>query len=300
MLGRRSHIIWPFLLPSLIIYGVFFVYPALHAFRVSLHSWSGFTADMTFVGLQNFQELWYDDIFRTALQNNVYLVFVGGVFVLLLSIFFAVSIVNYRGVMGNVLTSVVYFPHLISAVGVAILWIFIYNSRWGMLNNLLKLVGLGHLSRPWLGASSTVMRAVLVPIVWQSVGFYMLILKAGIERIPGSLYEAAHLDGANNWQAFVNITFPLVQDIILICGVLWTIAAFKHFGLIQALTAGGPGNASQVISTYLFRMAFEGPGGTTPIFRMGYATAMAVVLFILVLGFAIVQMRMGSRESIQY
>jgi len=297
---RPTNLIVAFLSPACVLYGLVFVFPTLRSFYVSLHEWSGFTANMKYVGLANFRELFHDGIFWQAIRNNLFLVFVGGILVLALALFFSTTIKHVRPFLEKTLTSVIFFPHLLTAVSVAILWKFIYNPRWGLLNAFLTAVGLGRLAQPWLGKSHLVMSAILVPIAWMTVGFYMLILKAGMDRIPISYFEAAEIDGASRWQMFRYLTLPLLNDVLMICVVLWAIAALKHFGLVFAMTGGGPSQTSQLIAVYLFITAFEAPGGQGSSMRMGYATAMAIVLFALVIVFYVVQLLLKRKERYEY
>ncbi|MGE5550217.1 MAG: carbohydrate ABC transporter permease [Bacteroidota bacterium] len=297
---RRVRLAIPFLLPAVLLYGLFFIYPGLKAFYVSLHEWSGFTANMKYVGVSNFKELFYDEIFRGALKNNIFLVIIGGILIIVLALFFANLIKQSRPRTEKLKTTAIFMPHLFNTVSVSILWIFIYNPRWGLLNGILDAVGLGGLARPWLGDPKTIMWAILLPLLWWSVGFYMLILKASMDRIPYTFFEAAQIDGASKWQMFRRLTLPLISDVVLICAVLWTVSALKQFGLVFSMTGGGPSNASQLIAVYLFETAFEAPGGQGSILRMGYATAMAVVLFFFVVAFSVIQLLLRRRESYEY
>lgn len=294
--GRTAAII-PFLLPSVVLYAVFFVYPTLKALYVSLHDWSGFARDMKFVGLANFRELFVTDVFWIALGNNAIILFVGGALVFFFGLLFAAILSNKKVRGRKFFRGLFFFPNLISPVAVAVLWAFIYNERFGLLNSFLRAIGLEQLTRTWLGSWPLAMFSVIIVLLWMYMGYYMMLLLSGIDKIPYSYYEAAKVEGASEPQIFFKITLPLIRDVLVIALNLWAIGALKSFELIWAMTQGGPGNATQVISTYMYGMAF---GERAAIFRMGYGTAIAVVLLLLVmLGSALIR-KSSIREAIEF
>jgi len=293
--GRRIIVI-PFLLPALIFYGYLFVYPAFQALWVSLHSWSGFTPQMDFIGLQNFVELTKDPIFHTALRNTALIMLAGGVLTFVLTFLF-VGIVSRRGIKGKSLwRAVLFFPNVVPPVALGVLWGFIYNYDFGILNAFLRLVGLDSLVRTWLDIAHVV-PSILIMMAWAYMGFYVVMMLAGIDKIPPDYYEAAVVEGAGEWQIFFRVTVPLLWDVVVVAITLWVIGALKTFDIVYVMTEGGPANASKTIAIQLYEMAF---GFRAPIFRMGYATAMGVVLLILVIvGVGVVRV-LTRRESVEY
>ena len=293
--GRRIIVI-PFLLPALIFYGYLFVYPAFQALWVSLHSWSGFTPQMDFIGLQNFVELTKDPIFHTALRNTALIMLAGGVLTFVLTFLF-VGIISRRGIKGKSLwRAVLFFPNVVPPVALGVLWGFIYNYDFGILNAFLRLVGLDSLVRTWLDIAHVV-PSILIMMAWAYMGFYVVMMLAGIDKIPPDYYEAAVVEGAGEWQIFFRVTVPLLWDVVVVAITLWVIGALKTFDIVYVMTEGGPANASKTIAIQLYEMAF---GFRAPIFRMGYATAMGVVLLILVIvGVGVVRV-LTRRESVEY
>ena len=286
----------PFLLPALVFYGYLFVYPAIQALWVSLHSWSGFTPEMKFIGLGNFRELPQDPIFVLSLRNTMLITLGGGLLTFFLTFLF-VGILSRKGVKGRSLwRAILFFPNVVPPVGLGVLWGFIYNFDFGILNAFLRSVGLDSWTRVWLDIDHVV-PSMLVTMSWAYMGFYVVMLLAGIDKIPPDYYEAAVVEGASEWQVFFKITVPLLWDVIVVAVTLWVIGALKTFDIIYVVTEGGPANASKTIAIQLYEMAF---GYRAPIFRMGYATAMGVVLLVLVmLGVGVVRL-LTRREAVEY
>jgi N-acetylglucosamine transport system permease protein len=184
----------------------------------------------------------------------------------------------------------------LSVVIVAVLWGFIYHPTIGILNSVMDVFNIEAMkSFPWLGDRRTVFGAVLAVVVWSSVGFYMVLLIAGMQTIPKDYYEAATVDGANRWAMFVNITVPLLWDTIRTAIVFIAIGAMDMFSIVTVMTngTGGPSRAADVVPVYLYSKAFsEG--------QFGYATAMGLVLLIIVLALSIVSLRLTARETLEY
>ncbi len=293
--GRRTIVI-PFLLPALIFYGYFFVYPAIQALWVSLHSWSGFTPRMEFIGLRNFWELSKDPIFYIALRNTMAITLVGGLLTFLLTFFF-VGILSRKGIRGKSLwRAILFFPNVVPPVALGVLWGFIYNYDFGIVNGFLRVVGLDFLVRTWLDIAH-VLPSLLVMMSWAYMGFYVVMMLAGIDKIPPDFYEAAVVEGASEWQVFFKITVPLLWDVVVVAITLWVIGALKTFDIIYVMTQGGPAEASKTLAIQLYETAF---GYRAPIFRMGYGTAMGVVLLILVImGVGLVRI-FTRREAVEY
>lgn len=298
--GRRKGkgIIFAFLIPAVLVYAGLFLYPAASAFRLSLYDWSGLgVQNMRFVGLANFKEAIADKWVRLALGNNLLIMIAGGSFMFTLALFFAVVLTNRRYRGRTFFKTVVFLPHVMNDVGVALLWVFIYNPRFGMLNLALKSIGLPQLAKVWLGTSGLALPCVIFVIVWFVIGFYMVLLIAGIEGIPSDLYDAAKVDGANDWQAFWRLTFPLVRDVLAIAVIYWMINSLKLFGIVWALTKGQPANSTHTLATYMMMQVLP---YQTPLYRLGYGTAIAVLLFIAVFFISLLFFRLSRREAIEY
>ena len=293
---RQRWFVSLFLLPALFPYLVLYIYPAIHAFYISLFEWSGFNKDMRFVGLANYKRLLHDAIFLEALKHNLIAVFGGGAVMLCLALFFAILIT--KGAKGSrFFKTVLTAPFLLSGVAVAIFWKFVLDPQFGLLNGVLTAVGLDARAHPWLGDRALAFPAILAGVIWWWVGFFTLILAAGIQRIPTQLWDAARVDGATEWQMATRITIPLIWDVLAVAAVLWIIDALRLFDIVWVMTKGGPGNSTHVLGTYLYSVGF---GERVGLYQLGRGAAIGVVLFVLVFVSSAVYLRLTRRKAIEY
>lgn len=287
-----------FLIPGVLIYGIFFVYPVISAFPVSLYRWSGLNIrNMEYVGLANFKELLSDSIFWKGLYNNFYAIIVGGILVIGFAFLFAIAFTRLQIKGKDFFQMIIFFPMLISGIGVGIMWSFVYNPGFGVLKYFLNTIGLGGLNRPWLGLRETAFPVIVVSFAWWSVGFYLVLYVAAIKRIPRYLYDSAKIDGANEWQITFHVILPLMRRIFLMGVLYWTVIALKMFDLPFVMTEGGPAHMTETISTHMYKTAF---GIIYPTLRLGYGTSIAVFLFIVTLGFSYMYLRITAKETVQY
>lgn len=281
-----------FLSPAILLYAVFFVLPMAQAFYYSLFRWRGLSQHKEFIGIQNFRDLSQDPIFWMALKHNLTFLVASVLIVIPLALF--IAYVLSRKVKGaGSYRAVFLFPNIISIVAVAVLWSFVYNMQFGLLNSFLKGVGLERFTAGWLGEPKTALPAVIITSIWYSLGFYIVLFLAGIQNIPTSFYEAAWIDGANQWQAFRSVTIPLVWEILKLGIVYLIIHSMNVFGLVWVMTEGGPSNHTETLLTYLYRKAFAES-------QYGYGTAVGVVVFILILGIALSSIKAMKREVVEY
>lgn len=275
--GRaRSIFIAAFLAPAIALYGLFVIVPVVEAFAYSLFRWRGVSEHKEYVGLDNFKRLVADPVFRQALVHNLAFLVVGGAAILILGLAIAHA-VHGNGRWSRALRSVYLFPQVISGVVVAVLWMFIYNPSFGVLNGFLKGVGLGRWALDWLGTPSTALWAVIATFVWHGVGFYIMLFSAGLRTIPVEVHEAALLDGAEGLRRFRMITFPLLWAVLRIATVYVVINALNVFALVFLMTVGGPDRRTETMLTYLYEQAFKNS-------EFGYGTALAVANFVIVMG----------------
>ncbi len=276
-----------FLLPALLVYGAFALYPLLRAFQFSLYEWSGL-GPSTFVGLKNYVDLAGDAAFRTALGNALVLILFYAVLPLVIGLVLA-AIIRRGQVRGlGFFRVVIFLPQVIALVVVAVAWRQIYAPR-GQLNQLLSALGLDELTRGWLGDYTWALPAVGAIGTWLEMGLVMLLLLAGMNRIPNDLYEAARLDGAGPVREFLAITLPAVRGEIVTALVLTIIAALKTFDLIYMTTSGGPGTTTTVPSYEVYRRAFQ-------LKQVGSAAAVGITLTIIIFTINFVVSRIGERE----
>jgi len=287
----KYRIIIPFLFPPIALYLTFVLYPYLRAMYVSLTRWRGLTPNPEFIGLANFAKMLHDQYFWNALKHNIIYLFTLPIIIIAIGLFMAFLLT--QGVrFANFYRIVFFFPQVMSVVAIGVLWSFVYHPTLGILNAFLKLIGIQ--SPPvWLGNPSTALGAVGAVVVWQTVGFYMVLFIAGMESIPITFYEAALIDGATQWQLFWKITLPLLWDTVRTALVFLAIGAIDMFTIVQTMTEGGPSRATDVLATYLYESAFLNS-------EFGYATAIAVSMFLLVLTLSIILMRVTQREALEF
>lgn len=276
-----------FLLPNLIIFILFIVIPAAANFYLALFKVSPFSPAV-YVGLQNFRYIFQiDDLFKRSLQNLLsFMIFDVGAIVVLSVLIGVLLNTNIRG--KNVFRSAFFFPVLLSPVVIALVWGWILNNKFGLLNAMLLKLGLQTL--PWLLRPDLARIWVVIVHVWATVGFFAIIILAGLQSIPASLYEAAKVDGSTPLQDFFYITLPMLAPSITTVSILSMIRAFEIFDHVYILTGGGPGTATFMTVQYIYRAAFE-------LDQQGRAAAASLVLFVLLLSLAVVQYVIGRRKE---
>lgn len=265
----------PFLAVPMLLLAVLFVYPLVDTVYVSLTDWYGTFRTSGWVGLANYSKLLGDDLFLSAVLNTFIYFGLSVVILFPAALFIAWALLRTR--RSRSFYQVAIFAPAVLAVSVAgVLWKFIYNPNFGILNSLLESLGLSSLARPWLGDPSTAMLGIIVAVIWHGIATWIILILAGMDRIPQEYSEAASLDGASNWKAYTRVTLPLLWPVLSTLIVLWFIQAMQTFPFIYVMTQGGPAGATEVMATYMYRMAFEG--------RMfAFGSAMAVVMTIIVL-----------------
>ncbi len=278
-----------FLIVPLAVYLAFVVSPFVQAAYYSLTDWSGFTPDMSFIGLSNYARLFGDGIFLKAMTNSIILAVVLPIVTLLLALIFASLVTvggssrgNIRGLGSSSFYRVVsFFPYVIPAIVIGLIWQQIYDPNSGLLNGVLTGLGLDRFTAfAWLGNVTTARYAVMFVIVWGLVGFYMVLFIAAIKGIPAEVFEAARIDGAGRFRTAISITVPLIRQNVQTAFIYMGILALDAFVYMAALEpGGGPANSTLVMSQQLFTTAFTKG-------QFGYACAMGVVLAGITLVFA--------------
>lgn len=290
-----------FLLPPLLLYGVFVISPYLQAFQISSTDWLGYSPEANYVGLENFAALWRDGYVWNAIKNNAILLAMVPVLTIVLGLFFATMLnmggrrgrAGVVGVRGTSVYRLVYFfPQVLSVVIIALIWREVFHPNSGLLNSSLRAVGLP--GATWLGDPRTAFWCVLAVLVWSNVGFYVVLFGAAMAAIPRDIYEAVLLDGASRWTTLVKVTIPLLWDTVQVAWIYLAIVALDGFILVQLMTAGGPNFSSDVIGLRMYDTAF---GSET---KFGYASAIGVVMFFLTLSVAVLALRAARRDRIEY
>ncbi|NMB01899.1 MAG: sugar ABC transporter permease [Firmicutes bacterium] len=267
---RPGFIVFLFLAPALIFFTLYIIAPIPVSFSYSLHNWDGI-GGRTFIGLRNWGELLKDPIFWRALRNNITLVVISIAVQLPMGIILAVILSNGKRFI-RLLKTVYFLPYLMSSVAIGMLWRYIYEPNFGLLNMLLEKIGKYHWIQDWLGDPKVVLYSVINAVNWQFIPFYMILFMAALVGIPEELYEAAKIDGASGWSAFWRITLPLLWPTVANAAILSLTGSLKYFDLIHVLSGGGPNHASELLATYMYKRSFHH-------FRMGYGSTVAVALF---------------------
>ncbi|HEU4797606.1 MAG TPA: sugar ABC transporter permease [bacterium] len=276
---------WLFIGPVMLGIVAFQLVPILVSIYASLTRWDGMNPPR-FTGLANYRELVVEDrFFRETLGNTLY--FTAGHIPLTILLAMALALLCNLELPGIALFRTAYFiPAVSNVVAVSVVWFWIYQPQYGVLNSLLAQVGIA--GPAWLSDSTWAMPAVILVSVWQGVGYPMVILLAGLQGVPHELYEAARIDGASPWNQFWKITLPLLTPTLFFLFITQFISSFQVFGIIYVMTQGGPANATSVYIYYLYQSAFA-------FGQMGYASAMAWILFAIIAVVTFLQWKLQKR-----
>lgn len=291
---RRRGFVFVCIVPTFVLFSIFVLYPMFSSFAMSFTDWSGMGKNYHFIGLENYMRMFRDRTVGIALKNNLTLLVFVPVVTITLSLSFA-SMLSGRRIREKKLYRILFFfPNVIAISVTSILWSFIYHPSLGIINGFLKAVGADALVHTWLGESDTVVFAIGITMVWQAVGYYMILFIAAMEGVPGELYEAAELEGAGEVQKFVKITLPLIRNVVNVAVIFNIIAVFNgSFTYTKIMTNGGPDNKSMVLSLYMYDQAF-GNG------NFGYAMAVGVVILAITLFLSLCNNRLSGKNEITY
>ena len=278
-----------FVLPAFALYAVFMIYPFLQSIYFSFTDWNGVLPEKNFVGLANYRRMLGDALLWTSLWHTVIWVVIGTIGPLVVGLLLAVLL--WRRPRGFTLFRTAYFmPQVLSSVVIAIVWGWIYNPVFGILNKALDAVGLNDVSRGWLGDPDVALYAVLVAAIWATIGFVFVIFLAGLQNVSKDLLEAATIDGANTWQRFWNVTVPQLAGVLNVGIAFLLIGGFSVFDIVFVMTGGGPANATDVLATYTYKEAFTQN-------NVGYASAIAVVITVISLIASVTFIRLRERQE---
>ena len=274
----RSRFIFCCLAPAVILFAIFMLIPTIDVFRMSLYKWGGYTAEKTFVGLDNFKILLQSDKFYQAFQNSVLLIVIVTIVTFGMAIIFA-AILTREKLKGQTFFRVVfYIPNILSVVVISAIFSAIYDPNQGLLNSFLNLFrGQNGVDNPilWLGSQDLVIYSIIIAMVWQAIGYYMVMYMASMANIPDSLYESASLEGAGRIKQFFSITLPLIWTNIRTTLTFFVISTINmSFLMVKAMTNGGPDGASNVFLSYMYQEAY-----TNSSYGYGMAIGVAVFLF---------------------
>ena len=284
---RNALIGWSFILPNFLGFALLTLVPIVILFYMSFTNWNVF-GKADWVGLANFQRLIGDGSFRISVLNTLYYSAMHIPLTLVISLGLALLLNNkLRGVA--FFRTAAFFPYITSIVAIAVVWNLLFSPDYGPINEFLRFIGIQN-PPGWLTSTDWAMPAVVIVSTWRDMGYYMILFLAGLQTVPRELHEAARVDGANVWQRFVNVTLPCLRPTMFFVIVMLTINSFKIFDLILVMTNGGPGQATLVMSQFIYRKGFVES-------QFGYASAAAVVLFFMCIIVTILQFLWNKKRS---
>lgn len=280
-----------FVLPAFLFYAVFGLIPIVYNCYISLFS-TNLMEPGKFVGFRNYMNLTRDPIFQKALRNNLMMVVGSLIAHLPIALLFA-TLLSKKMIVSRFFQIVFFFPSVICGVAVGLLWKFVYHQEFGLLNKLLEVIGLEEYTKAWLGDKNVALFCIIVVVMWQFVGYHMVIQIAAIKNIPSEVLEAARIDGAGPWILFRTITFPLIKNILSIDAVLIITGSLKYYDLVAIMTNGGPNHATELMSTYMFFQGFR-------TLKYGYSASIGVVLLVLCALSVFISNKVFKTETIEY
>lgn len=283
--GRRKPGDWPhallFLSPTLIIFVTFILFPVFFSFYLSFQNWNMFSSDTSFVGFDNYIKLFHSAEFWQVLKNTA--IYTIGTVPLNMALSLFVAYILNKKIAGKKFLRTAFFaPVIISPVAAAVIWRWIYDPNFGLMNYGLDFLGVDTIN--WLNDPTAAMFALIIMGVWKTMGINMVLFSAGLQGIPENYYEAAEIDGAGRWTKFWNITIPLLTPTTFFIMVMSMIASFQVFDIVYVLTSGGPLGSTKVLVFYIYERAFQ-------FFEMGYASAVSYILFALLFILTMLQVK---------
>ncbi|MDN5343051.1 MULTISPECIES: carbohydrate ABC transporter permease [Oceanotoga] len=279
-----------FLSPAFLFLILFMAYPVFYSFYLSFFKWNG-AAEKIFIGFSNYKRIFQDSIFWKSLTNNISLSLLTVIFQVFLALIIAYWLVRVIKKGRKIFLFLYLIPIVISEICIGLLWNFIYNPYFGLINGVLRGLNLDFLTRGWVGDPSTAFLAVINAMNFTYIGMYILLFVAAIQDIPESIFDASKIDGANNYKNFFSVVIPMIQDSIQSTSLLCIINSFKTFTLTFVLTNGGPNHSSEVLSTYLYKVGFND-------FEMGYsATIGCMQLIITIISGLIILKLIGKSKA---
>ncbi|HIT89179.1 MAG TPA: sugar ABC transporter permease [Candidatus Merdenecus merdavium] len=280
-----------FVLPAFLLYLIFALIPIFYNGYISFFQ-TDLMSPGRFVGFDNYKNLMKDKTFIKALTNNMFMVIGSLIAHLPIALFF--GNILFQKIKGSHFFQTVFFlPSVICGVAVGLMWTFIYNSEFGLLNKFLEIIGFSNLQQAWLSNKKIALFCIVVVVMWQFVGYHMVIQIAAMKNIPDSLYEAARIDGAGNFEQFKSITFPLIKHILKIDAVLIITGSLKYYDLIAVMTGGGPNHSTELMSTYMFYQGFR-------TLKYGYSAAIGMILLFLCILAVFISNKLFRSEPIEY
>jgi ABC-type sugar transport system permease subunit len=288
----RSQLVpYLFLIIPLIIYLIWVIGPMFYTFYLSLTDWDGLSSP-DFIGLRNYERLFRDPVFFTSLKNN--LKWVLSFITIPVAAGLGLAMALNRAIPAEkFFKASFYSPMVLSLVVTGLIWSWQYNPAHGLINQMLRLVGLEALAIGWLSESNVVMWAIIVVAIWRQVGYVMVLYLAGLQSVDPGLVDASKVDGCSGWQTFRHVIFPLLAPVTVIVIVISIIDSLRAFDLVSVMTRGGPYNSSSVLANFMYIEAFNN-------YKMGYGAAISVILFLISLFFIFIYLYRVMQTEMEY
>jgi ABC-type sugar transport system permease subunit len=284
---RELTLVWLFLLPALAIFIAYRVIPIIWVGILSFQKWSLF-GEPSWNGLTNFRELLQDDVFWQSLSNTI-IFLIGSAAAIPVAIGFAL-LVNAPIRFAGMYRSIIFLSYPLMTVAIGVVWKWMYDEKLGLINYILVKIGVLDHPTAFLQSFNWALPAVIFAWTWHIVGLFMVIIISGLQTIPADLYDAAALDGAGRIRSFFSVTLPLIKSTLFLCFVLAVLNSYLSFDLVYVLTNGGPGHATELLVTYIYKNAFE-------LNRLDYGSALTIVMFALLLGITLIANRIAGGDA---
>lgn len=283
--NEEARFSWLAILPALLFFSLFVGFPVGYSFYLSFHDWNMMAPTPTWVGLENYVSLLGEEDFLRSLAHTA--VFTAGITACILVLSLGMALLLDQKLRWiKLYRTIFYLPAVTSLVAIGIVWVWIFDPQYGLINQLLR--GVGVEGPLWLADPSTALLSLIITAAWRNIGYFSTIYLAGLQGIDGTYYEAARIDGASSWDSFWRITLPLLKPTILFVVVMSVILSFQVFALVYVMTAGGPAKSTEVLVFYLYQQAFT-------YFRMGYASAVGFALFAIIFVLTLLQFRVFGK-----
>ncbi|QSO51156.1 sugar ABC transporter permease [Alicyclobacillus curvatus] len=290
----RNRVLW-FATPAIGLYLLVFVIPILASICISLFRWSGYSGALHFVGLTNYAHLISDPQIGASLKNNFALMIVGGAVIFFFSLFFTFTIWRLRH--QSFIRALLFFPSVVPPIALAILWAFLYNFQYGLINGILSVF---HIHAIDWTSPNLIFVAAVVALIWINVGFYTVILLAGVSKVPQHIIDAAHVDGASNLNVFMRIVIPMIGDVLSVAVALWVVTSVKTFDFLFAFAGAGQ-VPTQLWTLGIYQYVLSFGTRDLPISNLGYAEAVAVLMVAVVgVGFGLVNLVFRRKQRMEY
>lgn len=287
---EKDHKRYLFLIPGILTYICIVVIPLAYSIYLSFFAWNGIDIQKKYVGFNNYIELFKTDYaFSTSLTNNIIWIILSLLIIVPLSISLAL-LINKKFKGRTIVRCIIYFPYVLSGALVGVIWIWVYHYEYGLYNGIVNLIGRLSLKKAWLSDPNTALFACFLAEIWRGIGQPMMLFLAGLQTVNQELVEAAKVDGANSFQAFIHVTIPQLRETFIIVIATQVINALKVYDLIRVMTGGGPANSTETLATWMITKSFD-------FHNLGSGSAIAIIMVLMLMVIIIPYVSVVSRDE---